>query len=94
MLEDGLRSFRNNPMAHSVWTSLNDNEEACRFNPLVTRGTLIKLDINKIVNNPKLEYIDFDPDFHFRPNLDGETRRIQEANLLGRLSEPDLKSIL
>jgi hypothetical protein len=44
--------------------------------PPVTKGTLSELDVNKIVNNPKLRHdINFDPDLHFRPNLDGEKGR-------------------
>jgi hypothetical protein len=51
--------------------------------PPVTKGTLSELDVNKIVNNPKLRHdINFDPDLHFRPNLDGEKgrRKTQKAN--------------
>lgn len=44
--------------------------------PPVTKGTLSELDVNKIVHNPKLRHdINFDPDLHFRPNLDGEKGR-------------------
>jgi hypothetical protein len=44
--------------------------------PPVTKTTLSELDVNKIVNNPKLRHdINFDPDLHFRPNLDGEKGR-------------------
>jgi hypothetical protein len=49
----------------------------------VTKTTLSELDVNKIVNNPKLRHdINFDPDLHFRPNLDGEKgrRKVQRAN--------------
>jgi hypothetical protein len=48
--------------------------------PPVTRGTLSELDVSKILNNPKLRHdINFDPELHFRPNLDGEKgRRKQE----------------
>ncbi|KAL1842309.1 hypothetical protein VTJ49DRAFT_5590 [Mycothermus thermophilus] len=48
--------------------------------PPVTRATLSELDVQKIVHNPKLRHdINFDPDLHFRPNLDGEKgRRKQE----------------
>ena len=46
------------------------------FEPPVTRNTLSELDVNKIVHNPKLRHdINFDPDLHFRPNLDGEKGR-------------------
>jgi hypothetical protein len=46
------------------------------FEPPVTKQTLSELDVNKIVHNPKLRHdINFDPDLHFRPNLDGEKGR-------------------
>ncbi|KAH8685584.1 T-complex protein 11-domain-containing protein [Tricladium varicosporioides] len=51
--------------------------------PPVTKGTLSELDVNKIVHNPKLRHdINFDPDLHFRPNLDGDKgrRKTQKAN--------------
>jgi hypothetical protein len=49
--------------------------------PPVTKGSLSELDVNKIVNNPKLRHdLNFDPDLHFRPK-DGEKRRkTQRAN--------------
>ena len=44
--------------------------------PPVNKKTLSELDVNKIVHNPKLRHdINFDPDLHFRPNLDGEKGR-------------------
>ncbi|KAF3766085.1 hypothetical protein M406DRAFT_38740 [Cryphonectria parasitica EP155] len=48
--------------------------------PPVTKGTLSELDVTKIIHNPKLRHdINFDPELHFRPNLDGEKgRRKQE----------------
>lgn len=51
--------------------------------PPVTKSTLSELDVNKIVHNPKLRHdINFDPELHFRPNLDGEKgrRKTQKAN--------------
>ncbi|KAK2625117.1 hypothetical protein QTJ16_005486 [Diplocarpon rosae] len=51
--------------------------------PPVTKGTLSELDVTKIVNNPKLRHdINFDPELHFRPNLDGEKgrRKTEKAN--------------
>lgn len=51
--------------------------------PPVTKSTLSELDVNKIVHNPKLRHdINFDPDLHFRPNLDGEKgrKKTQKAN--------------
>ncbi|KAI0010642.1 T-complex 11 [Xylariaceae sp. FL0662B] len=44
--------------------------------PPVTKATLSELDVNKIIHNPKLRHdINFDPELHFRPNLDGEKGR-------------------
>ncbi|ORY55115.1 T-complex protein 11 [Pseudomassariella vexata] len=44
--------------------------------PPVTKTTLSELDVNKIIHNPKLRHdINFDPELHFRPNLDGEKGR-------------------
>ncbi|KFA45911.1 hypothetical protein S40293_07554 [Stachybotrys chartarum IBT 40293] len=44
--------------------------------PPVTKATLSELDVSKIIHNPKLRHdINFDPDLHFRPNLDGEKGR-------------------
>lgn len=44
--------------------------------PPVTRATLSELDVSKILHNPKLRHdINFDPELHFRPNLDGEKGR-------------------
>lgn len=51
--------------------------------PPVTKTTLSELDVNKIVHNPKLRHdVNFDPDLHFRPNLDGERgrRKSQKAD--------------
>jgi len=51
--------------------------------PPVTKTTLSELDIPRIVYNPKLRHdVNFDPDLHFRPNLDGESgrRKTQKAN--------------
>ncbi|KAK4221277.1 protein SOK1 [Podospora fimiseda] len=48
--------------------------------PPVTKMTLSELDVTKIIHNPKLRHdINYDPELHFRPNLDGEKgRRKQE----------------
>lgn len=48
--------------------------------PPVTKATLSELDVSKIIHNPKLRHdINFDPELHFRPNLDGDKgRRKQE----------------
>jgi len=49
----------------------------------VTKATLSELDVQKIVHNPKLRHdINFDPELHFRPNLDGDKgkRKQEKAN--------------
>ena len=52
------------------------SEHPATLEPPVTKKTLSELDVNKIVHNPKLRHdINFDPDLHFRPNLDGEKGR-------------------
>ncbi|KAK3320772.1 T-complex protein 11-domain-containing protein [Cercophora scortea] len=44
--------------------------------PPVTKATLSELDVSKIIHNPKLRHdINFDPELHFRPNLDGDKGR-------------------
>lgn len=51
--------------------------------PPVTKATLSELDVPRIVYNPKLRHdVNFDPDLHFRPNLDGESgrKKAQKAN--------------
>jgi len=53
-----------------------DSDHPAALEPPVTKKTLSELDVNKIVHNPKLRHdINFDPDLHFRPNLDGEKGR-------------------
>jgi hypothetical protein len=55
----------------------NSPEPAARpLEPPVTKATLSELDVAKIIHNPKLRHdINFDPELHFRPNLDGEKGR-------------------
>ncbi|TVY18747.1 Protein SOK1 [Lachnellula arida] len=51
--------------------------------PPVTKGTLSELDVNRFVHDPKLRHdINFDPDLHFRPNLNGEKgkQKTQQAS--------------
>lgn len=48
--------------------------------PPVTKATLSELDVSKIIHNPKLRHdINFDPELHFRPNVDGDKGRRKEA---------------
>lgn len=64
----------------AIW---NTRKHSYAVEPPVTKTTLSELDVNKIVNNPKLRHdINFDPDLHFRPNLDGEKgrRKTKRAN--------------
>ncbi|OLN92026.1 Protein SOK1 [Colletotrichum chlorophyti] len=52
--------------------------------PPVTKLTLSELDVCKIMHNPKLRHdINFDPELHFRPNLDGDKgkRKQHKADL-------------
>jgi hypothetical protein len=55
----------------------NSPEPTARpLEPPVTKATLSELDVAKIIHNPKLRHdINFDPELHFRPNLDGEKGR-------------------
>lgn len=72
-------------------------EHSPAVDPPVTKGTLSELDVNKIVNNPKLRHdINFDPDLHFRPNLDGEKgrRKTQRANDFWETMRPQLRSYI
>ncbi|CAK7202310.1 Protein SOSEKI 1 [Sporothrix eucalyptigena] len=51
-------------------------QQSGKFELPVTKATLSELDVNKIIHNPKLRHdINYDPELHFRPNLDGEKGR-------------------
>lgn len=68
------------PRDHRLFPSTSNTEKPAKPNnslePPVTKTTLSELDVNKIVHNPRLRHdINFDPDLHFRPNLDGEKGR-------------------
>ena len=44
--------------------------------PPVTKASLSELEVSKIINNPKLRHdINFDPELHFRPNVEGDKGR-------------------
>ncbi|TWU78749.1 hypothetical protein ED733_006677 [Metarhizium rileyi] len=65
--------------------------------PPVTKSTLSELDVSKIIHNPKLRHdINFDPELHFRPNLDGEKgRKKQErANQFWRALKEELTQFI
>ncbi|CAG8972429.1 hypothetical protein HYALB_00001118 [Hymenoscyphus albidus] len=68
------------PRDPRLFPSTSNTEKPSKPNntlePPVTKTTLSELDVNKIVHNPRLRHdINFDPDLHFRPNLDGEKGR-------------------
>jgi hypothetical protein len=72
-------------------------EQSLAIEPPVTKGTLSELDVNKIVNNPKLRHdINFDPDLHFRPNLDGEKgrKKTEKANSFWDTMQTQLRNYL
>ncbi|KAI1193948.1 camp-mediated signaling protein Sok1 [Nemania serpens] len=74
--DNGLsrNGLNRNPFQHS---SRSSPEPATRpLEPPVTKATLSELDVAKIIHNPRLRHdINFDPELHFRPNLDGEKGR-------------------
>jgi hypothetical protein len=89
------------PRNHSNYgpslASTGTREQNATVEPPVTKGTLSELDVNKIVNNPKLRHdINFDPDLHFRPNLDGEKgkKKTQKANDFWQLMRTQLQEYL
>lgn len=44
--------------------------------PPVTKSSLGELEVSKIINNPKLRHdINYDPELHFRPNVEGDKGR-------------------
>jgi hypothetical protein len=64
---------------------------------VASKSTLSELDVNKILNNPKPRHdIYFDPDLHFRPNLDGEKgrKKTQKANDFWELMRAQLLTYL
>jgi hypothetical protein len=82
----GSVSRRNGELARNLSTRSDGSCKASRdvsLEPPVTKATLSELDVNKIIHNPKLRHdINFDPELHFRPNLDGEKgkRKQDKAN--------------
>lgn len=78
---------------HPAPTSHSHAERRSPLEPPVTKSTLSELDVGKIIHNPKLRHdINFDPELHFRPNLDGEKgrRKQQKANLFWDALEKQL----
>ncbi|KAI9785710.1 MAG: hypothetical protein M1839_008727 [Geoglossum umbratile] len=77
----GLSSSHSDALAASHYTSEAHQTDGTSTQlsisslhpPPVTAKSLSELDIPQIVNNPKLRHdVGFDPNLHFRPNLDGE----------------------
>lgn len=63
-----------NPFQHSSRSTPEPTQRP--LEPPVTKATLSELDVAKIIHNPRLRHdINFDPELHFRPNLDGEKGR-------------------
>lgn len=65
--------------------------------PPVTKSTLSELDVSKIIHNPKLRHdINFDPELHFRPNLDGEKgrKKQEKASQFWKLLKEELTEFL
>ncbi|KAI1124174.1 camp-mediated signaling protein Sok1 [Nemania abortiva] len=74
--DNGLsrNGLNRNPFQHSSHSS--PEPTARPLEPPVTKATLSELDVAKIIHNPRLRHdINFDPELHFRPNLDGEKGR-------------------
>lgn len=74
-------------------SSHSSSAPAHPIEPPVTRATLSELDVTKIIHNPKLRHdINFDPELHFRPNLDGEKGRKKQdrANQFWRSLKKEL----
>ncbi|KAJ2983056.1 hypothetical protein NQ176_g972 [Zarea fungicola] len=75
----------------------NHSAPAHPIEPPVTRATLSELDVTKIIHNPKLRHdINFDPELHFRPNLDGEKGRKKQdrANQFWRSLKTELSMFI
>jgi T-complex protein 11 len=65
--------------------------------PPITKATLSELDVPRIVFNPKLRHdVNFDPDLHFRPNLDGDSgrRKAQKATEFWDTFQTQLQSFM
>lgn len=96
---------RNSRSSHTKFTStpmdrqtgVATKPQPISIEPPVTKGTLSELDVTKIVNNPKLRHdINFDPELHFRPNLDGDKgrRKTEKANFFWETMRVQLQSFL
>ncbi len=85
------------PTRPSRKSSHSSSAPAHPIEPPVTRATLSELDVTKIIHNPKLRHdINFDPELHFRPNLDGEKGRKKQdrANQFWRSLKKELSMFI
>ncbi|KKA28222.1 hypothetical protein TD95_005324 [Thielaviopsis punctulata] len=76
--------------------SKTQSSEPC-LEPPVTRNTLVELDVNRIVLNSRLRHdINFDPELHFRPNMDGDKgrKKNQKAELFWTTLQDQLNMFL
>ncbi|KAI1341838.1 T-complex 11 [Xylariaceae sp. FL0016] len=94
-VQRGPRSSTLQGLSRNSSTSSNCVPRAPRpLEPPVTKATLSELDVTKIIHNPKLRHdINFDPELHFRPNLDGEKgkRKQDKANLFWKALRDQLE---
>ena len=94
------RTHTNTPPLESQRAlSQRSSEDALQrpIEPPVTKSTLSELDVSKIFHNPKLRHdINFDPELHFRPNLDGEKgkKKQDKANQFWQKLREDLNSFV
>ncbi len=73
------------------------SSSTCSPTPPVTKATLSELDVPRIVFNPKLRHdVNFDPDLHFRPNLDGDSgrRKSQKATEFWKCLQKQLEAFM
>jgi len=90
-------SRQSSSMSASLASPVERSDPMKNPDPPVTKATLSELDVMKIVHNPKLRHdINFDPDLHFRPNMDGEKgkRKQDKANVFWDTLRNDLTMFL
>ncbi|TFB04925.1 Protein SOK1 [Trichoderma ghanense] len=94
---DSAISVGSGSVTPSPEPSLPSSLHTLPLEPPVTRSTLSELDVSKIIHNPKLRHdINFDPELHFRPNLDGEKgrRKQDKANQFWRTLKQELSEFI
>ncbi|KAH6666474.1 SOK1 protein [Plectosphaerella plurivora] len=71
-----IASATNTPTIREERDYFGSARQRQRVEPPVTKATLSELDVQNIVHNPRLRHdINFDPELHFRPNIDGSKGR-------------------